>query len=349
MLHGLRKASFTGENAMVNPLGIARAGCESDFATDTFRCNINVSDICNFSCSYCINSASKNKGKRILDKDILSGFIEDVAARNCERYYFSIAGGEPLIYPHIVYLVEKISETIEPNRVNIGFATNGSKLHGGEVQSKLYGAAKGIHLEFSVSVHLEQIDLLSFAAGIQSFGHPDNITCKILLAPGKLDECKKMLELFDRYGINVVLQPVTKTGGQPLEYTPEELAVLNRHNTVEIKHIFHDYDDGRHEEFDRITRTLNPQKINYRGMRCMAGARTLRLGPDGEVIPCFGAWAVKDGSWRYNISERRLRDIPELDIPRVCPADYCSCLTFLRTPKWSHEDMVPSYCKKEVL
>lgn len=331
---------------MNNPLGITRAGSGKDYNTNTFRCNINVSDICNFSCSYCINSASKTKGKRILDKGILDGFIEDVAARKHERYLFAIAGGEPLIYPHIVFLVEKIAQTVETDNVVIRFATNGSRLCA--TGQKLYAAAKGKRLRFSISVHLEQIDLEQFATDIKKFGHHEDISCKILLAPGKLDECLKMLELFDTHGIKTILQPVTGNGGEPVEYCPEELDLLNNHKTVEIKHIFHDYEDGHREEFDRITRTLHPEKINYFGMQCLAGANSLRLAPDGSVAPCFGAWSIKNNweSWFYNLSQQRLRDIPELNRARVCPAKYCSCLTFLQTPKWSSDDLAPGFYKK---
>lgn len=331
---------------MNNPLGIIRAGSEKDFNTNTFRGNINVSDICNFSCSYCINNASKTKGKRILDKGVLEGFIEDVAARKHDRYLFAIAGGEPLIYPHIVFLVEKIAHTMETDNVVIRFATNGSRLCA--TGQKLYAAAQGKRLRFSISVHLEQIDLKQFATDIKNFGHHEDITCKILLAPGKLDECRKILDHFDLYGIKTILQPVTRAGGEPVEYCTEELDLLNNHKTVEIKHIFHDYEDGSHEEFDRVTRGLHPEKINYYGMLCMAGANTLRLGPDGSVVPCFGAWSVENNkrSWFYDLNQQRLRDIPQLTRPRTCPANYCGCLTFLQTPKWSSEDLAPVFYKK---
>lgn len=322
---------------MQNKLAIIRAGSESDFKKPTFRCNINVGDMCNFSCSYCINNASKARGRRVLEQDILAGFIEDVAARDFEKYFFGIAGGEPLLYPHLPFMLEKISQEINTDDIKVRFATNGSLLS--RTGPKILEATPRIKFQFSISIHLEQIEsnLDNYINNILDFGHLDLVKCKILLQPGKLAIARRFATLIESRGMDVILQPVKKVGGEKSSYNEEELDFLLQHPTINVKDIFHDYADGSREELDRISRDLNPEKMNYKDMHCLAGSRTLRLDPGGYVVPCFGAWALPDEKrekWFFNLRERRLRDIPELNRPRICPSTYCSCMTFLKTPKY---------------
>ena len=321
---------------------LLRAGALEDFTRDTMRVNINVSDICNFSCSYCINPASKGKGRRVLDKEILAAFIDDLAARRKAFYHFAVAGGEPLIYPYVEFLVSRIADAIG-EKGWIRFATNGSMLPArGE---RLYALAKGMRLKFSISVHMEQINTKKFAGDIAAFGHAEDISCKILLAPGMLAEARRMQDLLASQQTQMVLSAVSRQGGGPLPYTEEEIRFLRQSETAGIPEFFHEYTAGgerRTEQIDRITRGLNPEKFNYQGMRCMAGANTLRLAPDGSCVRCFGFMRASES---FDLTERRLRDIPELARPCVCPSTYCSCLSFLCAPKWRDPEDAPAYLR----
>lgn len=323
-----------------NPKIIRRAGSKRGFKKNRMAVNINVSDVCNFSCSYCINSASKKKAKRILDKNILAQFIDDLEERKNDIYQFAVAGGEPLLYPHINFLVKKIDETISSSDKLIAITTNASLLP--EKGESLYAEAKNTKIVFSVSVHTEQIEIVSFAKRIAQFGHHDDIKCKILFLPGKLEEIKKMLDIFSINNIETILSVVTHQKGVPFQYSPEELEFIQQHPTANHKQFFHEYTDHSVEEFDRITRGLHPEKFNYQDMNCCAGRNTLRLAPDGTCVRCFGFLRLGE---KFNLSERRLRDIPELSTHCVCPVDFCTCLTFLQTPKWRLPEDKPEYIR----
>lgn len=314
------------------------AGYEEDFRKSYMRVNINVSDICNFSCSYCINSASKEKRKRVLDKKILEQFIEDLEERKSDIYLFNIAGGEPLLYPHVNFLVNKIDETISSQNKTIAFATNASLLP--DKGDALYAAAKNTRIKFSVSVHTEQIDIVTFAERIAKFGHHDDIRCKILFLPGKLQETREMLDIFNTNNIETILSVVTTPKGSPFQYSSEEMEFMQTHDTVNRKQFFHEYMDHSVEQFDRITRGLHPEKFNYKEMKCCAGRNTLRLAPDGTCSRCFGFLHIGE---KFDLHERRLRDIAELSTYCVCPVDFCTCLTFLQTPKWRSSEARPVY------
>lgn len=322
---------------------IVCAGNEYYFKNDSMNVNINVSDICNFSCSYCINTAAKEKGKRILDKKILEQFIKDLGERKREIIHFSVAGGEPLLYPHIDFLVKKVAETVSSRETVVSFATNGSRLK--EKGEELYAAAgERVKLKFSISVHTEQIKPAAFARMIADFGHAPDICCKILMAPGKLRETQDVLAVLATHHIDTILSVVNFPAGKPYPYSEEETRFLQQHATVFRKLFFHEYTDGTAESFDRITRGLHPEKFNYRGMWCCAGRNTLRLAPDGTVSRCFGFLRLGE---KFSLTTQRLRDIPELASPCVCPATFCSCLTFLRTPKWVKPEDAPAYLGRQ--
>ena len=172
------------ENANTKKI-LLRSGGIDDFLSNRLQVNINVSDICNFSCSYCINPSSKIRRKRILSKKILAEFIEDISKQKKDFYQFNIAGGEPLLYPHIEFLIKQIQTSIKGRR-KIALATNGSLLL--KQGERIYAAAGDTQLEFSVSVHMEQIILTSFAKEIKKFGQGDDLFCKILVSPGMLSE-----------------------------------------------------------------------------------------------------------------------------------------------------------------
>ena len=321
---------------------IVRAGYEEYFNKDAMLVNINVSDICNFSCSYCVNSMSKKKERRVLDRNILEQFIEDLEEYTRDIYRINVAGGEPLVYPHIQLLVKKIAGTISARETVIAFATNGSRLK--EKGEELYAAAGKVKLKFSISVHMEQIKPDAFARMIADFGHAPDIRCKILMAPGKLRETQDVLAVLATHHIDTILSVVNFPTGKAYPYSEEETRFLQQHATALRKQFFHEYTDGTAESFDRITRGLHPEKFNYLGMQCCAGRNTLRLAPDGTVSRCFGFLGLGE---KFSLTTQRLRDIPELASPCVCPATFCSCLTFLQTPKWVKPEDAPAYLGKQ--
>ena len=305
--------------------------------------NINVSDICNFSCSYCINSSSKKKMKRILDRKILKEFIEDVGLRDRDIYRFAIAGGEPLLYPHIYELVEQVENKLQGKK-SIWFVTNGSLLN--EKANELYKIKGKTRLKFSISVHIQQISINDFINDILRFGHSEDILCRILLEPGKMNDAILLLNNLKLHNIQTILQVVTFPKGTPFPYSDDEIKILKQNGASSMNVFFHEYmtpEGKRHiEQFDRIKKGLHPEKINYKGMKCCAGYTSLRLSPDNTCTRCFGfIWQGE----KFNLTERRLRDISELMKPCICPVEYCTCSTFLQAPKWREPEDAPVWLK----
>ena len=315
---------------------IRLAGWKDYFQNDCMRINLNVSDICNFSCSYCINK-NVHKKHRVLKKDILSQFIDDLAERNRESYYFGISGGEPLLYPHIGFLLEKIENDLPSDNKEVCILTNGSLIT--EKGEYLYEKIDKTRLIFSISVHIEQIDLNKFCDSIVSFGHHDDINCKILLAPGHMEKSRRAIEMLAERNITTIIGPVTSPSGVPYEFSEEELQFLSKYKkTVKAAVFSIEYDNGYIEDIYRVTKGLHPEKSDFYGMRCLAGRNSLGLGPDGIVRRCF--WAGKES---FDLNETRLRDIPDLNKPCTCFSHFCNCHAFLRMPKWIEDADAPKY------
>lgn len=313
---------------------IRRSGWKEYFNQDCMRINLNVSDLCNFSCSYCING-NVHKTRRVLDKTILGNFIEDLAERNRESYIFGVTGGEPLIYPHLDFLVDKIDKTV-PNNKHICILSNGSLLL--EKAEPLYAYAENTILTFSLGLHLERLNIKEYVNKIAKFSHIEDVTCKIMLVPGMYSQTKKALEALKANNITTLLAPLREQNGEPFNYSVEEQDLLAQYTHLKDPVFFLEYENGETEDVFRVTKGMHPEKMDFAGMNCLAGRNSLGLGPDGFARRCF--WAGKEC---FNLAERRLRDIPELDSPCTCISHYCNCDAFLRMPKWRNEEDAPLY------
>lgn len=346
-----------------SPLTLVRAGGARDFQEKVFRCNINVTDVCNQRCSYCINAETHKRNRRVLDPGLLEQFIEDVAERVAEKSYFSVAGGEPFLYPHLELLVRKLAETIPGSSTQLRFLTNGTLLP--KRALPLYDIKGKLDLHYVVSVHMEFMDVASFLSDIRDFPYRDDILCKILMAPGQLEAARRHLSILEGAGLATYVNAVT---GVPTPYTEEELEFLHQHqNTFRPIDLLYFYsNDTMHPKADPeidfasfqkngvILSKSDPDMVfrkeyfDFRGMWCASGITSLRLGPDGKVIPCFGVHAIpREKRPVYDLTKTRLRHIPELNEPWLCPSPYCFCSPFLSAPKWRPGCQQPLWLKEK--
>lgn len=325
----------------MNNTFLVKAGYEDYFKTNTMRIIINVTDICNFSCSYCINPEVKQQ-KRILDPDILKNFIEDLGKRKCDSYYFTLSGGEPLLYPHLDLLLDCIDEYIITANKKVQILTNGSLLL--KRKSLLSSYIEKLDIGFTISIHLEQIKRENLLSIIKNFKQPDRLKCKILFTPGSFTKSKELIDLLSPYQIPTYLSVIISPQGTPYQYTEQELHFLKTCSETKFEKIFHEYQTTNRDHYieyiDHIKKSLHPERLNYKGMHCCAGSHSLRLNPSGKLVRCFGFMRQKEF---FDLSIQRLRDIKELSSPCVCPSTRCTCFSFTKMPKWRYPQDAPSY------
>lgn len=323
---------------------IRLAGGHNDFREKIFRCNINVTDLCNQKCSYCINADTHKRHRRVLDPLVLEQFIEDVAERVTDKSFFTVAGGEPFLYPHLELLVKKLASTIQGSYTQLRFLTNGSLLP--EKALPLYEIKGKLDLQYVVSVHMEFMNLDKFIARVQDFEYRDDVLCKILMAPGQMKTAEKTLEKLKEAGFKVYLNAVTGTGRN---YSEAEKDFLHSHTNIfvpiDLAYLFEDGSTASKSDADMVFRK---EYFDFKGMACGAGITSLRLGPDGQLLPCFGLHSIpKDKRPDYNLAQKRLRDMPELNRPMICPSTYCFCSPFLSAPKWRNASERPIWLEEE--
>lgn len=323
---------------------LVRAGGVNDFLEKIFRCNINVTDICNQNCVYCINADSRNKNRRILSREIFENFIDDIKERIRERALFSIAGGEPLLYPHLKHLLEKISTTIKAQFIEFRFLTNGSLLR--KTADMIYDSSGSAKISFVVSIHMDFMNFKKFLFDMGSFKHRDDVICKILMAPGQMILAEKHLCTLHAEGIKAFVNGVS---GMPEPYTEEEIIFIKQHSNVYAPiDLLHSYRNGMAIKMSEAPMLFRKKNFDYSGMLCAAGINSLRLAPDGKIIPCFGIHALpRDKRRIWDLSKIRMSDIKELEQPWICPSTYCFCSAFLSAPKWRPGGEPPAWLSSQ--
>jgi MoaA/NifB/PqqE/SkfB family radical SAM enzyme len=84
--------------------------------------NLDLTSACNYSCPFCVDSRLINAGKTLALKDIKK-LIDTLHVRGLLSVIL-IGGGEPTLHPDF----EAVVETIKDKGIQIGIATNGSRL-----------------------------------------------------------------------------------------------------------------------------------------------------------------------------------------------------------------------------
>lgn len=161
-----------------------------------------------------------------------------------------------------------------------------------------------------------------------------------------LENLKELLGFLNNTGVNVVLDGLFDPQTNPVSYSKDEHKAMLASSNRMPPFIFHEYETRLHSRYRKDITTYDkrfyPDIHNYFGMYCSAGKNTLRLGPDGIVLPCFG---VMQRNQYWDLNKRRLCDIPELNKPIICPANRCHCGIFIKTPKWRSMGDAPQYMR----
>lgn len=320
---------------------LIKAGNKALYNDNKMFVTLNVTDICNFNCSYCCNATWRKNA--ILPVDILHDFIEDLGKRSSRKIVFYISGGEPLLYPHLDQMFKFIS-TLIPYKKVIKFITNGSLLVKNSELIEKY--IDHLDIRFIGTAHLENPYYLENMRSLSSLSFKDKYSFKILMAPGQLQEATKLAKEFYKNSINHHVAAIFDSNLKPLNYGKQEMEYLNTFHFMTEDMLEHEYIKGNDSEvvpYTRIDKRFKPELFAYQGLHCTGGMSTLRLGPNGSLIPCFGA--AKKG-YRYNLHKKRLSEIPELNAPIICPAEKCNCEIYMKTPKWRYEKDQPAYLNK---
>lgn len=87
-----------------------------------FQVGWDVTHLCNFRCKHCLFTAEQLSDETWLDRNSALSFVSYLASKKV--FHLSIAGGEPLLYPYIVEVVE----TATSQGILVALSTNASLL-----------------------------------------------------------------------------------------------------------------------------------------------------------------------------------------------------------------------------
>jgi MoaA/NifB/PqqE/SkfB family radical SAM enzyme len=251
---------------------------------------------CNFRCAYCFgrDPAPEARGPARLDVyERLDDLIGRFAAAGRD-WTFGFTGGEPLLYPHFPEICGALAE-----KFHIYLDTNLSVPIGPVLEAVPPDRMEQVFAACHIQERLARGNLEVFLANLRLLkegGYP--VAVNYVMYPPVIGRFEQDLEFFRARGFG--LEPKSFKGvyggrRYPRSYTPEERALIRRH--------------APHDRFA-------VEVPDYRGWRCNAGHKLVRILEDGTVVRC-----VSDKTVLGNVFE----GFDLFEGPRACPATRCPC------------------------
>ncbi len=310
-----------------------KAGKESSWLHSELRIMLATNNICNFSCSYCVNARARMDKGRFISQKTLELFMHKIASLRKETYIFRIAGGEPLLYPHLDTLLDCCDKEMG-GKVDAALSTNGFFLPKRQhLFNKMHNTTVGI----VISTHLEQLSVDDYINILRRLDNKKNIKVKIMLPPGMLDQVRRLQEFCEANEFKYVIHALTLNGKLHPSYTEEEISFIPNKKS-HSKSFFYSTTEAPEETcfFSRVDAISNTELINYTGMHCSAGFSSICMNAEEKISCCFK-------SPRKDFSIEELENM--LSGPTLCPSNRCACPALFALPKWLNPEDAPEYIK----
>lgn len=250
----------------------------------------NMTRKCNFRCEYCYFPHDNSPVTETLPVNRIKRFLDGTG----DTWSIRMTGGEPFIYPGIVDICTRLSETHI-----IGIDTNLS------VTSKIKAFAERINPaqveNFYAALHVEERERIK---GVDAFiknarrliDAGFKVIVNYVVHPTLEDRFLKDVEFYASHGVEITPRPFRgefEGRRYPEAYGDRAQAIFANHP----------------EQGKKIA-------YNFEGIPCSAGQTLLRMEPDGTVFRCPG-----DKTVLGNI----LDSVELYDGPRPCTKKRCPC------------------------
>ena len=287
---------------------------------------------CNFKCSYCIVDTFRKTFNNQLSPTALYNLFSSLPLLKKDFYTFNISGGEPSLYTYFPQVLNYMKEFIPANKLRATWMTNGSLLHKLEEYFKDYRA---YDFNLTITLHLEQMNAETYLKKLSEFKYPDMCTIKIMLEPGTLKQIDSIIEKIKNFGYKKFnVQPVIISQKLHPNYTNEEMDFIKNSAYGPKLILFNEYlrkNKTIKKEFTQDEFNINPELINYKGLKCLAGYNSLILSPDGAISSCYST--MKNSVCNIN-SDSLINYMAEYE-PITCQNPWCACGTYTAIPKWN--------------
>jgi MoaA/NifB/PqqE/SkfB family radical SAM enzyme len=283
-----------------------------------------VSNICNFSCSYCPERTHAGTYPFMPIKDILrfsKRIVDHYVGELKKEVYFLYTGGEVTLFKDFIPLIRSQKQ----NGQRVSISTNGSR------KPAFWEEAKKYLFQVSLSYHAEQTDLDHFIRVINLVKADVYTHVNIMVQPDRFEQCMaaayRVLEETD--DVTIDLQIVLKDFIEPYPYTDEQreriiqasreingrLKLKRERDSYRglMKLVYADGSEELVKPGDLVTQKMNA----WRGWNCYIGLEILVVDMNGDIYRSWCGDAEKIG----NIRDREIRFPVK---PHVCGREFCS-------------------------
>jgi MoaA/NifB/PqqE/SkfB family radical SAM enzyme len=258
-----------------------------------------VCGVCNYDCSYCIQSKKTRVGHPSPeDIERFLAFFESLP----RRFEIKMTGGEPFAFRGFMDRIIPGLIAMTPHTVSV--LTNLSAPL--SILERFAALTRGRLGIVSASIHLEHTDALAFvekAAALRKLLDPSaRMVVNAVLVPGRLDEVRAAREAIEAAGLTLFPQ------------------------LMKVKSGVFAYDDADRPRVDGLIGiSPTPRRANvapsYRGRSCYAGADYFVLTQTGDAWSCRSARRVGEGFLGNALSG----EVTLQGGPLPCSYDICPC------------------------
>lgn len=146
--------------------------------------------ICNFKCPYCYTRKNKTLLNKIQNKEEIDHIINCIKNTN-NKFTINLLGGEPLLNPHLKYILDKLYEL--NNVEKIGIYTNSSKL------IKFYNKKTVFHFSYHAIEANDDIIVKNM-----NFCIKNNIQCELnIIVINRKDKINNIIKIANKLNIKI--------------------------------------------------------------------------------------------------------------------------------------------------
>jgi organic radical activating enzyme len=289
----------------------------SDVKSEMMFIDIELGDVCNYQCSYCLPISYS--GNEWLDYNTLISFFERVVVPN--NTFVNLSGGEPSLYPRITSLLKYLNK----KGCYINFVSNASRsLKWWKKHIKYIG--KPI-----LSYHLEFQKIDSFINKLKELTKTNLVQVNIPMIHDRFDECLEISERIKEIDNLLISLKVLKNKRENklFKYTDEQFKIMSKKvftkRTVSEPPLYNMpiliFEDGSKQNLNH-QKLINNKQNNFKGWKCWKGMNSIKIHSNGDyyLASCELGNKKKYGNINDNIIK-----LPTA--PSICDMDYCFCVS----------------------
>ena len=181
----------TAEASKEDKPHILRQGSPECFSGMPLKVNWNITENCNFRCSYCITKSS-GYDKAFCTLEQAEAAVRHIVSANRSSYVVTLIGGEPTTHPLLAEIITLLCEQIGDRLEILEIITNGTFVE--KQIDALLKASESHFLKLLVSIHLEYMRVETVVKLVKSLSRHVRLEINIMYHPELEKEAEAMVE-----------------------------------------------------------------------------------------------------------------------------------------------------------